>query len=198
MRRSAAGQTGALVAQLNTYLTEMVEVITAHGGTIDKFVGDCVVAVFGSPLSRGLQEEAVAAVRCGLAMGEALERLNDRWRAIGEEPIANGVGLASGTVVAGQIGSPRRMEFTVMGETVNLAARLESLTRQLPDAALLCDQATAELVADTLPLESMGSWPLKGVGEVTVHGLARPIRLQRDLPERDLPQPGLDAPDASS
>ncbi len=198
MRRSAAGQTGALVAQLNTYLTEMVEVITAHGGTIDKFMGDCVVAVFGSPLSRGLQEEAVAAVRCGLAMGEALERLNDRWRAIGEEPIANGVGLASGTVVAGQIGSPRRMEFTVMGETVNLAARLESLTRQLPDAALLCDQATAELVADTLPLESMGSWPLKGVGEVTVHGLARPIRLQRDLPERDLPQPGLDAPDASS
>ncbi|MGB5133575.1 MAG: adenylate/guanylate cyclase domain-containing protein [Prochlorococcaceae cyanobacterium] len=187
MRRSAAGQTGALVAQLNTYLAEMVEVITAHGGTIDKFVGDCVVAVFGSPLSRGLHEEAVAAVRCGLAMGEALERLNDRWRASGEEPIANGVGLASGTVVAGQIGSPRRMEFTVIGDTVNLAARLESLTRQLPDAALLCDQATAELVAGTLPLESMGCWPLKGVGEVTVYGLARPLLAKRELPQQDIP-----------
>ncbi|WP_254968624.1 adenylate/guanylate cyclase domain-containing protein [Cyanobium sp. CH-040] len=193
MRRSAAGQTGALVAQLNTYLAEMVEVITAHGGTIDKFIGDCVVAVFGSPLSRGLHDEAVAAVRCALAMGEALQRLNDRWQASGEEPIANGVGLASGTVVAGQIGSPRRMEFTVIGETVNLAARLESLTRQFPDAALLCDQTTAELVAGTLPLESMGCWPLKGVGDVTVYGLPRPSH-----PRPGLPQPGPGAPEASS
>jgi len=172
-RRAEAGQTGALVAQLNAYLSEMVEVITAHGGTIDKFIGDCVVAVFGSPLSRGVAEEAIAAARCGLAMGEALQRLNDRWQADGEQPLANGVGLASGTVVAGQIGSPRRMEFTVIGETVNLAARLESLSRQLPDAALLCDQATAELVAGNLPLETMGSWPLKGVGDVSVYGLPR-------------------------
>lgn len=172
-RRSDAGETAALVSQLNEYLAEMVEVITAHGGTIDKFIGDCVVAVFGSPVSRGVEEEAVAAVRCSLAMAEALQRLNSQWLREGGEALANGVGLASGLVVAGQIGSPRRMEFTVIGETVNLAARLESLTRQLPDAALLCDQATAALVAAALPLQSMGDWPLKGVGAVSVYGLCR-------------------------
>ncbi len=182
-RRSEAGQTSALVAQLNVYLAEMVEVVTAHGGTIDKFVGDCVVAVFGSPVSRGVREEAIAAVRCGVAIGEALGRLNARWLASGEEPLANGVGLASGTVVAGQIGSPRRMEFTVIGDTVNLAARLESLTRQVPEAALLCDQATAELVADAMPLQSMGSWPLKGVGEVPVYGIPKVCLPTGGLPD---------------
>ncbi len=175
-RRSEAGQTAALVSQLNAYLAEMVEVITAHGGTIDKFIGDCVVAVFGSPVSRGEQEEAQAAVQAAVAMGEALHRLNTGWQADGEELLANGIGLASGTVVAGQIGSPRRMEFTVIGETVNLAARLESLTRQLPEAAVLCDRATAELVGSALPLQFMGDWPLKGVGEVPVYGLPKGSR----------------------
>jgi len=175
-RRAEAGQTAALVSQLNAYLAEMVEVVTAHGGTIDKFIGDCVVAVFGSPVSRGEQEEAMAAVRAAVAMGEALHRLNARWQADGEEPLANGIGLASGTVVAGQIGSPRRMEFTVIGETVNLAARLESLTRQLPEAAVLCDRATAALVEASLPLQFMGDWPLKGAGEVPVFGLPKDSR----------------------
>lgn len=170
-RRSEAGRTAELVSQLNTYLGEMVEVITLHGGTIDKFIGDCVVAVFGSPVSRGVRQEAVAAVRCAAAMGVALRQLNADWQAAGEEPLANGVGLASGVVVAGQIGSPRRMEFTVIGDTVNLAARLESLTRQVPDAEVLFDQATADLVADSLAVQSMGSWPLKGVGEVPVYGV---------------------------
>lgn len=172
-RRSDAGETALLVSQLNEYLAEMVEVIAAYGGTIDKFIGDCIVAVFGSPVSRGVAEEALAAVRCSLAMAEALQRLNARWLANGGESLANGVGLASGLVVAGQIGSPRRMEFTVIGETVNLAARLESLTRQVPEAALLCDQATAALVAAALPMQPMGDWPLKGVGDVSVYGLLR-------------------------
>ena len=176
-RRSEAGQTASLVAQLNAYLAEMVEVVTAYGGTIDKFIGDCVVAVFGSPVSRGEREEAMAAVQAAVAMGEALHRLNEGWQAGGEEALANGIGLASGTVVAGQIGSPRRMEFTVIGETVNLAARLESLTRQLPEAAVLCDRATAALVGDSLPLQSMGDWPLKGVGEVAVYGLPKGTRI---------------------
>jgi len=118
----------------------------------------------------------MAAVRAAVAMGEALHRLNARWQADGEEPLANGIGLASGTVVAGQIGSPRRMEFTVIGETVNLAARLESLTRQLPEAAVLCDRATAALVEASLPLQFMGDWPLKGVGEVPVYGLPKDSR----------------------
>ncbi|MFM7674026.1 MAG: CHASE2 domain-containing protein, partial [Synechococcus sp.] len=152
-RRTAAGQSESHVTQLNTYLGAMVEVITAHGGTIDKFMGDAVMAVFGSPVSRGAQQEAAAAVRCALAMEERLDALNAVWRqeaaADGSDqefqPLANGVGLASGPVVAGQIGSPQRMEFTVIGDTVNLASRLEGLTRRV-DTLVCMDAATARLV----------------------------------------------------
>lgn len=164
-RRTEQGQIPLHLQQLNTYLGAMVEVITAHGGTVDKFIGDCVMAVFGSPLSRGPQAEAVAAVRCAQAMAARLEQLNHSWAAQGLEPLASGIGLASGEVVVGQIGSPQRLDFTVIGHTVNLAARLESLTRQV-QAPLLVDQATAALVADALTLTSVGVHPIKGIGPV--------------------------------
>jgi adenylate cyclase len=141
--RSAAGQSEAHVRQLNTYLAEMVEVIMAHGGTVDKFIGDAVMAVFGSPVGRGVGQEARAAVVCALAMGEALAKLNAEWEKVGIQTLDNGIGVASGPAVVGQIGSPKRMEFTVIGDTVNRAARLESLTRNL-GAAVLFDRETAE------------------------------------------------------
>ena len=149
--------------QLNTYLGAMVEVISAHGGTIDKFMGDAVMAVFGSPVGRGVRQEAEAAVRCALAMEERLAALNAAWLQEaadhGEEldPLANGVGLASGPVVAGQIGSPQRLEFTVIGDTVNLASRMEGLTRGL-DTVVCLVAATARLVegAAGLRLRSFG------------------------------------------
>ncbi|MFM7361885.1 MAG: CHASE2 domain-containing protein, partial [Cyanobium sp.] len=166
-RRSAAGESERHVRQLNAYLAAMVEVIAAHGGTIDKFIGDAVMAVFGSPLGRGPQQEAAAALRCALAMGERLRQLNEQWRtpAAVEEPLANGVGLASGSVVAGQIGSPQRLEFTVIGDTVNLASRLEALTRRL-EVPVCLDAATARLVADCpdLALRSLGAQAVKGLG----------------------------------
>lgn len=174
-RRAAAGESEAHVRQLNVYLGAMVEVITAHGGTIDKFIGDAVMAVFGSPVGRGARREAEAAVRCALAMGERLRQLNAVWRRqaldAGEEKelLACGVGLASGTVMAGQIGSPQRLEFTVIGDTVNLASRLEGLTRPL--AVPLClDAATAALVEgcpDIAP-RPLGLQPVKGLGEIAV------------------------------
>jgi len=86
-RRTAAGESESHVLQLNTYLGAMVEVITAHGGTIDKFMGDAVMAVFGSPVSRGAAQEAAAAVRCALAMEERLDELNAIWR---QEAAADG------------------------------------------------------------------------------------------------------------
>ena len=164
-RRTEQGQIPLHLQQLNTYLGAMVEVISAHGGTVDKFIGDCVMAVFGSPLSRGPQAEAIAAVRCGQAMAARLQQLNASWAAEGLDPLASGIGLASGEVVVGQIGSPQRLDFTVIGHTVNLAARLESLTRQV-QAPLLVDQATAELVACTFALASVGVHPIKGIGAV--------------------------------
>ena len=184
-QRSAAGQSELHVHQLNTYLGAMVAVINAHGGTVDKFIGDAVMAVFGSPVGRGRRQEALAAVRCALAMGAALEQLNVRWQAEGLEPLACGIGLASGPVLAGQIGSPQRLEFTVIGDTVNLASRLEGLTRRLP-AAVVVDAATAALVAQgdgaggdptaapsgPLCITPLGLQAIKGLGEQEVFAVA--------------------------
>ena len=171
-QRSMAGQSELHVRQLNEYLGAMVEVVGQHGGTIDKFIGDAVMAVFGSPLSRGAREEARQAVRCGLAMRAALAALNADWRRRGLAELDNGVGLASGPVVAGQIGSPKRLEFTVIGDTVNLAARLEAMTRQV-EAPLVFDTATAVLLAGDLELRpaSLGSREVKGIGPVELFGV---------------------------
>ncbi len=172
-RRSAAGETELHVRQLNRYLGAMVEVITAHGGTVDKFIGDAVMAVCGSPVSRGAEQEAAAAVRCALAMRTRLEALNGDWRDQGLEPLASGVGLASGEVLAGQIGSPQRLEFTVIGDTVNLASRLESLTRRL-ETAVCIDAATAALLTGEqgLALRSFGVQEIKGLEPTEVFGVA--------------------------
>jgi len=178
-RRTAAGESELHVRQLNTYLGAMVEVITEHGGTIDKFMGDAVMAVFGSPVGRGVRQEAEAAVRCALAMEERLAALNAAWQQEaadhGEEldALANGVGLASGPVVAGQIGSPQRLEFTVIGDTVNLASRMEGLTRGL-DTVVCLDAATARLVegAAGLQLRSFGDQVVKGIGATEVFGVS--------------------------
>jgi adenylate cyclase len=148
----------------------MVEVITAHGGTIDKFIGDAVMAVFGSPVGRGEREEALAALRCALAMRQRLEQLNAEWREEGIETLASGIGMASGPAVVGQIGSPQRMEFTVIGDTVNLASRLEAQTRLLK-VPVVIDAATAELVEAELPVRSLGAVPVKGMGEIPVYTL---------------------------
>jgi len=171
-QRSAAGQSELHVRQLNEYLGAMVEVVGQHGGTVDKFIGDAVMAVFGSPVSRGPREEARQAVRCGLAMRAALAALNADWRQRGLAELDNGVGLASGPVLAGQIGSPKRMEFTVIGDTVNLAARLEAVTRQV-EAPLVFDAATAALLAGDAELSatSLGSREVKGIGPVELFGV---------------------------
>jgi adenylate cyclase len=171
-RRSAAGQSELHVRQLNTYLGAMVEVITAHGGTVDKFIGDAVMAVFGSPVGRGVEQEAAAAVGCALAMRQRLEQLNVHWRSEGLEQLANGVGLASGAVLAGQIGSPQRLEFTVIGDTVNLASRLEALTRRL-DTSVCIDAATARLLAEhpRFVMHSFGVQEIKGLDATEVFGV---------------------------
>ena len=143
-------------------------------------------------------------------MGERLRQLNEEWRhqggaAAGEEPLANGVGLASGSVMAGQIGSPQRLEFTVIGDTVNRASRMEGLTRQL-DTPICLDGATAQLLADCpeFALRSHGQQLVKGLGEIEVfstapvpgdaalgdasHGAAAPGG-NMGLPPRPLPPP---------
>lgn len=172
-QRSGEGQSELHVLQLNEYLGAMVEVVMAHGGTVDKFIGDAVMAVFGSPVSRGVAEEASQAVRCALAMRAALAGLNEDWARRGIATLDNGIGLASGQVMVGQIGSPKRMEFTVIGDTVNLSARLESATRNV-DAAVVCDANTASLIAADpgLAARSLGPQAVKSLGEVEIFTVA--------------------------
>ena len=167
-RLSKEGRSTELVQQLNTYLGAMVAVITAHGGTVDKFIGDAVMAVFGSPRSRGIALEAAQAVRCAIAMGERLEQLNQQWQIDNIAPLASGIGIASGDAVVGQIGSPERMDFTVIGNTVNLASRLESLTRLL-NTPIIIDERTAELMEPQIKVINLGGHIIKGIGEVPVY-----------------------------
>src|SRR6185312_11330991 len=111
-----------MASLLTEYFTEMVDCVFRHGGTLDKFMGDAVMAQWGAPI--GAPDDADRAVHAALDMMDHLERLNARWRAEGRPELRIGVGLNFGEAFAGNIGSERRLEFTVIGDTVNTAKRL--------------------------------------------------------------------------
>jgi len=123
----------------------MADVIRGNYGVIDKYIGDAIMALFGVPKSTG--NDADNAVRAGFAMLQALDLLNGDREAEGRVPFKIGIGLATGRVVAGQLGSPERMNYTVMGNSVNLSARIESLTGHYGAQLLLCGE-TYRLLTD--------------------------------------------------
>jgi adenylate cyclase len=128
----------ALVAQLNEYFLEMVGVIQQEGGTVQKYIGDALMAAWGDVREEAPAECAENAVRAALRMKGELVKLNAGWVGKpGREQLSFGIGINFGEGVVGQIGHPRRQEFTVMGDTVNLAARFESATKQYHQAILV-------------------------------------------------------------
>src|SRR2546428_255797 len=107
---------------LTEYFTEMVEVVFEHGGTLDKFMGDAIMALWGAPMAH--EDDADRAMHCALDQLEALERLNTKWKEQGRPELGIGIGINFGEVFAGNIGSDRRLEYTVIGDAVNTASRL--------------------------------------------------------------------------
>ena len=161
---SEAMEAHALVALLNEYFTEMVSIVMNHGGVVDKYIGDAIMAIFGAPVPT--EHDATNAVRAAVEMRASLVRLNERLEARGIQPLRTGIGIHTGDVVAGNIGSEQRMEYTVIGDPVNVASRLESNTKDL-GVNVLVSATTYELTKDVIEA--------RPVRELTVKGRAEPI-----------------------
>jgi adenylate cyclase len=167
---------------LNEYFTVMVKIINDNGGVVDKFIGDAIMAVWGTPQTTG--DDPFNAVKACLEMRIGLLQLNELRIARGEEPIKIGMGLHYGDTISGTVGSEDRMEFTVIGDTVNLASRIESSTKAF-GTDLLLSEDLAKNVEGRVILEEAGSAEVKGKSEplkfYKVRGLIMPDGSRRDI-----------------
>ncbi len=152
----------AFIAQLNEYLGEMVDIVFKHRGTLDKFIGDAVMAVWGSMHTEGDVADACQAVAAALEMRQRLAALNARWSAEGKLNMAIGIGVNFGEVIVGGLGSENsKMEITVMGDAVNTASRLEGLTKDY-GLDLLIGESVAAKVSETFRLRTVDRVQVKG------------------------------------
>lgn len=151
---------------LNEYLDVMSNVILKYNGTLDKYVGDEIVAFFGAPAMKKPVNHAEMAVRTALEMFEELKKLQEKWKREGKEPLDFGVGINTGSMMVGNMGSTNRLDYTVIGDEVNLGARVEALTRDY-NVRIVLTQSTYEKVKDLAEV--------KKLGETTVKGKAQPV-----------------------
>lgn len=147
---------------LNQYHARMVEAVFEHGGTLDKYLGDGLMIYFNAPVEQ--PDHALRAVNCALAMQREIAAINTERSWHGEDRLRIGIGIHSGRAVLGDIGAPHRREFTAIGDTVNLAARLEEMTKELGHDVLV-SRTTVELVREDFAWTPIGSLPVRGRNE---------------------------------
>lgn len=158
-----------LIDLLNRYMSRMVDVVIVNGGLVNKFGGDSLLAVFGSPLNPA-EAHAAQAVRAALHMQKALKGFNVEQVQKTQPELEIGIGLASGPVVAGNVGGEGRIEYTVIGDTVNLAARLQDLTKHM-GRPVLASAATVEQAARTIPFVA------EPIAPADVRGKSEPVKI---------------------
>ena len=162
-----------LVRLLNEYFAEMTEIIkNQYGGTLDKYIGDSILAIYGAPFSR--KDDPLRAVNTALAMIEKQKELQEKWRNRGEDIVFKmGIGINTGEAVVGNIGSPERVNYTCIGDTVNIAARLEKATREF-DTNILISSSTYQQVKEYFKCEKILDLKIKGKAEfMTVYDVLK-------------------------
>jgi len=163
---SEKGTPEEVVGQLNEYFSRMVQVVFDHRGTVDKFVGDMVMALYGAPLDD--EDHAEHAVQTALAMTTALNELNAQWQSQGRPTLDIGIGINTGDMVAGNIGSDTIMSYTVIGDAVNLGARLESLNK---------DYGTRIIISEATRSRLKERYDMQPLGDVVVKGKSKPVAI---------------------
>ncbi len=170
-----------MVGLLNRYLGRMSEVIMEYDGLIDEFIGDAILAVFGIPEER--KDDALRAVACGVAMQNALAALNEEMAREGHPPLEMGIGINTGDVIAGNIGSERRLKYGIVGAAVNVAARIESNT---VGGQVLIGEATYDAVREHVAVEDAHTVMMKGLKHPLVYfpvkGVGSPYNLRLNVP----------------
>ena len=172
----------ALLDWLNIYMEAMAQLVMQHGGVVDDYFGDAIKADFGVPLPRVTQAEiahdAVAAVNCALAMERELKRLNSSWQQQDLATVEMRIGIFTGPVVAGSLGSAQRLKYTTVGDTVNVAARLESFEKDLIDPDLAYSPCRI-LVGETTLRHLDHQFVTKRVGEANLKGKDEKVTIYR-------------------
>ena len=158
---------------LNRYLTEMSKIALQYGATIDKYVGDAILMFFGDPETLGVKQDALACVKMALAMQQRVRELAGEWRDAGiETPLNCRIGIHTGYCTVGNFGSDDRMDYTMVGGTVNLASRLE---HEAPPGGILMSFETFAHVKDEIECEERGRIQVKGIAQpVAIYGVAAP------------------------
>ncbi|MBD2317718.1 CHASE2 domain-containing protein [Phormidium tenue] len=174
---------GETLNWLNNYLGTIANEVLAYGGMVDKYIGDAVMAVFGVPIPHSNEVErtrdAQSAVAASLAIARKLAEMNDIWVAQGLPPVSTGIGINSGLVIAGSLGSSERLEYSVLGDAVNVASRLESFNKEVDGGPhhILISEETYRRLDNNFQTEFVGKFALKGKTQET--GIYRVLDIQK-------------------